>query len=117
MRKKRRFTNEFKREVVAQFLSGTSTAAQLCRKHQISSAVLYHWKKRYERGKLDNEPTAEGALLERIAELERKLGQVILENDILKKARDFLLERAKRKESSLPAVVDLADLSSKLAKP
>jgi transposase-like protein len=36
--------------VVEELLSGESRPAQLCRRHNISSSLLYHWKKQYSRG-------------------------------------------------------------------
>ena len=44
MRNQRSFSLEFKRQVVEELLSGESHPAQLCRRHNISSSVLYHWK-------------------------------------------------------------------------
>jgi transposase len=85
MRNQRSFSLEFKKEVVQELLSGESSPAQLCRRHNISSSLLYHWKKQYSRGRLDNEPTAEGALKDRIEKLERLVGRLTLENEFLKK--------------------------------
>lgn len=93
MRNQRIFSPEFKRQVIEELLSGVSTAAQLCRRHRLSSSLLYHWKKQYAQGGYDNEPTKEAALEERVRQLEQMLGKVILENEFLKKAvRKRLLE-------------------------
>jgi len=75
MRNQRSFSLEFKRQVVEELLSGESRPAQLCRRYSISSSVLYHWKKQYSRGKLNNEPTEEAALKDRIEKLERLVGR------------------------------------------
>jgi hypothetical protein len=37
IKQRRTFSNEFKRQVVEEYLSGVSTAAQLMRRHEISS--------------------------------------------------------------------------------
>jgi len=71
MRKARIFTGEFKRQVVEEMLSGTTGPGQLCRRYNLSSGLVYHWKKQYAKGKLNNEPTQEEALLDRINKLER----------------------------------------------
>ncbi len=42
MRKQRGFSIEFKRQVVEELLSGETGPAQLCRRYNISSSVLYH---------------------------------------------------------------------------
>jgi len=85
MRNQRTFSQEFKRQVVEELLSGGSRPAQLCRRHNISSSLLYHWKKQYGRGTFNNEPTAEAALKDRIEKLERLVGRLTLENEFLKK--------------------------------
>jgi transposase len=85
MTKQRTFSLEFKRQVIQELSSGESGPAQLCRRYNITSSLLYHWKKQYSRGKFDNEPTEEGALRNRIEKLERLVGKLTLENEILKK--------------------------------
>ena len=62
MRNQRTFSLELKHQVVEELASGESRAAQLCRRHNISTGLLYHWKKQYGRGKFNNEPTEEAAL-------------------------------------------------------
>lgn len=85
MRNQRSFSLEFKREVVQELLSGESSAAQLCRRRNISSSLLYHWKKQYSRGRFETEPTQEAALKDRVEKLERLVGRLTLENEFLKK--------------------------------
>jgi transposase len=101
MRKQRRFPAELKRQVVEELLSGITGPAQLCRRHNISSGLLYHWKKQYSRGRFGNEPTQEAALKDRIAKLEQMVGRLAMENEFLKKALENTLEKAEQKESSL----------------
>jgi transposase-like protein len=86
MRNQRSFSIEFKRQVVEELMSGESRPAQLCRRYNITSSVLYHWKRQYSRGKFNNEPTAEeGALRDRVEKLERLVGKLTLENEFLKR--------------------------------
>jgi len=49
MRSQRNFSLEFKPQVVEELISGESGAAQLCRRYNISSSLLDHWKKQYSR--------------------------------------------------------------------
>jgi transposase len=100
MRNQRRFSPELKRSVVEELLSETSTAAQICRRHNISSGLLYHWKKQYARGKFGNEPTKEAALADRVEQLERLVGQLSLEKELLKKALKHTLKKAETREHS-----------------
>ena len=111
MRKQRRFSAELKRQVVEELLSRITSPAQLCRRHNISSGLLYYWKKQYSRGKFGNEPTHEEALKDRVAKLEQMVGRLTMENEFLKKALENTLEKAEQKESSLPTTDPLCKRS------
>jgi transposase len=106
--KYRRFNQDFKRSVVDQLLSETVGPAELCRRYNISSGLLYHWKKQYADGKLTSEPSREAELAARVRELECLLGKVTLENEFLKRAVRNNLKRTERKESSLPKIAPLS---------
>jgi transposase len=81
----RSFSSEFKRRVVEELRSQESRPAHLCRRYNISSSLLYHWKKQYSRGKFDNEPTKEAVLKDRVEKLERLVGRLTTENEFLKR--------------------------------
>jgi transposase len=100
VRNQRSFSAEFKRQVVEELLSGESSPAQLCRRHNVASSLLYHWKKQYGRGRFDNEPTAEAALKDRIEKLERLVGRLTLENEFLKKGLQNSLSQSERNGKS-----------------
>ena len=100
MRNQRTFTLEFKRQVVEELLSGQSSQAQLCRRYNITSSVLYHWKKQYSRGKFNNEPTEEAALKDRVEQLERLVGKLTLENEFLKRGLQNSLKQSQRNGKS-----------------
>jgi len=102
MRNQRNFSLEFKRRVVEELLSGESRPAQLCRRYNISSSVLYHWKRQYSRGKFNNEPTEEAALKDRIEKLERLVGRLTLENEFLKRGLKNSLSQSQRNGKSSP---------------
>jgi len=100
MRNKRTFSLEFKRQVVEELLSDEGRPAQICRRYNINASLLYHWKKQYSRGKFDNEPTEEGALKERVQQLERMVGKLTLENEFLKKGLQNSLNQSHRNGKS-----------------
>jgi transposase-like protein len=102
MRKQRSFSPEFKRQVIEELLSGVSTPAQICRRHEISSGLLYYWKKQYGRADPGSNGKREAALEERILQLEQMLGKACLENEFLKRALQRTLGPSKRRGSSLP---------------
>src|SRR4030043_1575757 len=102
MRNLRTFSQEFKRQVVEELMSGESRPAQICRRYNISSSLLYHWKRQYSLGKFDNEPIAEAALKDRIEKLERLVGRLTLENEFLKRGLQNSLSQSERNGRSSP---------------
>jgi transposase len=100
VRVRRSFENDFKRQIVESIVSGTATQAELAREHRISPVLINRWKKEYETGKFfENVDSKDLAKLElRIRELERLLGKMALENEMLKRARD--LNTNQKKDSS-----------------
>lgn len=101
MKNQRSFSVEFKRQIVEELLSGESGPAQICRRHNIQSSLLYHWKRQYSRGKFNNEPTEEAALKDRIEQMERLVGRLTLENEFLKKELQNSLSQSRRDGKSL----------------
>lgn len=90
--KRRIFSAEFKAKTVLELLTGTKTQAQLCREHELSPTLLMQWKEAFLQNaaaafKTGEHNSAEAA---RIAQLERLVGRITLENDILKKASSIL---------------------------
>lgn len=83
---RRRFTNEFKIQVVREYLGGMASRAAVARQYDIAPDQIKAWQKRYEEGKLTEQPGGDPGLYRRIAELERMVGRLALENDLLKKA-------------------------------
>ena len=108
MRNQRSFSLEFKRQVVEDLMSGESRPAQLCRRYNTTTSLLYHWKKQYSRGKFNNEPTEEGAFKDRIERLERLVGKLTLENEFLKKGLQHSISQSQRNGKSSP----LSNISS-----
>ena len=112
MRNQRSFSLEFKRWVVEELMSGESGPAQLCRRHNITSSVLYYWKRQYSRGKFNNEPTEEGALKDRIEKLECLVGKLTPENEFLKKGLQHSLSQSQRNGKSSPLSNTSSDISA-----
>src|SRR3989304_430366 len=90
-RERKSYSNDFKKQIVESILSGSSTQAELSREHRISPVMINRWKKDYKVGKFfENVTSTDMAKLElRIRDLERLVGRLTLENEILKKIRDL----------------------------
>lgn len=92
MNKKRKFTPEFKSQVVLQLLAGERNTAELCREHHLTSQMIGNWRQQFlaaapqafEKG---GETSVEQ---ERIAELEQMIGRLTMELEIAKKASSLL---------------------------
>ena len=89
----KRFTPEFKAKIVIAALSGESSEAELCRRHNITEEQLSQWKRQL----LENAASLFGsnrrqsdASTERIAELEQLAGRLKQALDIQKKALDWI---------------------------
>ena len=89
---RRQYTAEFKAKVVLQVLSGEKTASDLCRAHKLNPNVLNRWRKEFleqapsifEQGEVGSEQE------QKIAELERLVGQLTVQLEIAKKASTYL---------------------------
>src|SRR4051812_18205324 len=78
------YTQKFREEVVREYLHGASSYTELMERHGLSSGMLGKWVKRY--GARVNEAEASPAALQRrVVELERMVGRLTMENDLLKK--------------------------------
>jgi len=97
-------------------LSGISTPAVLCRKHNIARGLLHQWQKQYTKGKFDNEPIAEAVSQEKIQQLERMVGRLTMDNDLLKKALKHTLSQQEKNESLLPTTYPASEVSAGGAK-
>jgi len=91
MRARRSFSDDFKKQIVESIVSGSATQAELAREYRISPVMINRWKKDYKAGRFfENVSSHDMAKLElRIRELERLLGKMTLENEMLKRARDL----------------------------
>jgi transposase len=85
MQIRRRFTDEFKKRVVEEVLSGNIKQSAAARQYSVSYNLISRWKNDYAMGRLDNEPTCPAGFEEKISQLERKIGQLTMENELLKK--------------------------------
>jgi transposase-like protein len=87
MARQRTYSIEFKKQVVQDYLGG-ATLHGLAKRHGISRNLIRVWLAKYEAGEYSDEAALVVSLEEyeaRIAMLERKVGQLTLENDLLKK--------------------------------
>jgi transposase-like protein len=111
----RHFSVEFKRKKVADLTKGLISIRDLCSMYEVTRASVYKWIYLYsgvERGcktvvQMDSEQHKTSILLQRLAELERIIGQKQMEIDYLNKAFEFAKEEVgydlKKKYEQLPS--------------
>src|SRR5215510_15048442 len=87
LKHRRQFTREFKLQVLAEITAGKSLA-QAAREHQLSPTLINRWQKQlrqYPKQAFSGNGRAYTDEA-RLAELERMVGRLTMENDLLKKA-------------------------------
>ena len=78
---------EFKRRVAQEFLEGRAGMHELARRHNLSRNLIRLWVQRLEAGELGDDLADAARIAEyegKIADLERKVGQLTMEVDFLK---------------------------------
>jgi len=92
--RRRKYNAEFKLDTVMEGIQGKKSVAQICRERGIKDTLYYKWRDIFlERAAEifeDRRNTAQQEKEERIAELERMVGKLALEKEILKKAKSWL---------------------------
>lgn len=100
-RTRRNFSAEFKAKVVLEIISGSKTAAEVCREYNLKADLVSHWKNEFltHAAQVFEDGTTVDPQHARIEELERLAGKLSLELEIAKKAL-MLLPRAKKQNES-----------------
>jgi len=86
----RRHSTELKLRLVRMYLNGEASLHGLAREHEISRNLIRLWVEKFEKGELSEELEQGAKIPEyeaKIAALERKIGQLTMEVDLLKKLR------------------------------
>mgnify|MGYP001594024190 FL=1 len=92
--KRKTFSKEVKQAVAHELATGTPVA-QVCREHEITPNMAYRWQREYERDPA-NAFAGKGHAVKleaRVAQLERTVGKLYLENEFLKKVHQALQQQ------------------------
>jgi transposase len=103
LKQRRKFTRDFKLQVIREVEAG-KTIAQAARKHLLHPTLICRWQKQH-RQYAERTFAGNGRAYTdeaRISELERMIGRLTMENDLLKKALQRLeaLSRTPRKSGN-----------------
>jgi len=90
MKKKRRFSAEFKAKVALEALSGAYTLAELAAKHDVHPNMIAQWKRKAREGLPElfarKGERSDASREAELKELHAKIGRLTVENDFLSKA-------------------------------
>lgn len=92
MAKRRAFTPKFKAQVVLEVLSGSKNTAEACREYNLHGQVLNRWKAEFlaQAHTIFENGSSQSQEQERVAELERMVGRLMMELEAAKKASNIL---------------------------
>ena len=97
---RRKYTKDFKVEIVESILKGANIL-EVARENEIYPGLISKWKRQYLEGEFHGTKASDIELRKlklKICELEQMIGKLTMENYLLKKEKDFALQR--RKEAS-----------------
>lgn len=100
MRARRTFSEKFKRQVVESILSGSISQVELARKYEVSPLLISRWKREYKQGKFFENNMDITRFELKLHELERVVGELTMENRMLRQVID-LARKEKKEDSSI----------------
>jgi len=101
-KKRRNHTAEFKFDTVMEAVRGEKSKAQICRDRDITESLLYRWQQEFVEkaptlfAESNSTATPDREKEEQIAELERMVGRLTMELDVLKKSTSWLRSQRRR---------------------
>ena len=94
MGKPRKFSPEFKAQVMLEIVSGKKSLAQASRDYRIKDTVLHRWKAQFFEGLPEifapGQPAEQKRLRDQILELQQLAGKQAMQLEIAKKASSYL---------------------------
>jgi transposase len=117
-RQHRRYSTEFKLQVIKAYIDGEGSLKAIARRFEITHTLILFWLDKHRRGGLTDEDNLEEKVRDyeaKIAALERKVGQLTMELDVLKKLGPSSMSQPAVKPSIVSGPVAL--VSVKDAKP
>jgi transposase-like protein len=94
-KQRRKFNFEFKKQVVEAIEAGLPIN-EAARRNGISPSVISHWRDKFRTGTLIDRPSArEKALEKENQKLKAKIGELVVEIDVLKKVDAWIRQRRK----------------------
>ena len=100
-KERRKFEMAFKRQLVQQIEAGGLTTLQAARTHQLAPSLIDRWRRQFREQKLVDRPSTRERQLETENEkLKAKVGELVMQNDQLKKLHGYA-QRLKNADTSV----------------
>jgi transposase len=97
--KQRKFSAEEKASIVLEVLRGDRTISEVCREHGVAQSLFYKWRDKFMSGAISSlsghgkgVKTGENG---EVRQLKQIIGELTIENQILKKTQDLMGSRSK----------------------
>lgn len=86
---RRKLTDQFKSQVVLEYLRGGKSQTEICRENAISPSLLAKWCRQFQQNihKIFDDPRGSNNQAEQMSKLEKIIGRQAIEIDFLKEAR------------------------------
>lgn len=103
---RRTYSSQFKYETVMEGLRGEKSISTLCRERDITESLYYKWRDQFlaQAPAIFTDKRQDSAASDeqqaRIADLERMVGKLTMQVEILKKAEDWLSRNSRKNGSS-----------------
>lgn len=103
-RVRRKFEADFKRRVVADIENKVTTLTAAAREHSVSPTVIKYWQAQLLGGGIpDSVSSREKAQEKEIRDLKEKIGELVMQIDLLKKMEEWTQQRKKLSSSAVTA--------------
>lgn len=87
----RQHSLEFKKRIVREIEGGIRSEAVTCREEHLARSLVERWRKQSREGNLrDHSTTRERQLERELDRYKKKVGELLMENEALKKIDEFL---------------------------
>lgn len=108
MKKYRHFPLEFKQRIVQEIETGIASKASISRREKLSCSLIDRWVKQARDGTMIDHPNARERQLEKeLDRYKKKVGELTLENDLLKKIDEYF-RNMKRSSGSVVTGLNMA---------
>ena len=96
MKKYRHFTLEYKQRIIQEIEAGQRSKAAIAREENLASSLIDRWHKHWREGTLmDHSSSRERQLERELDRYKKKVGELTLENDLLKKIAEYSADMRK----------------------